>query len=136
MIPFLVNQCTAYIWSDVDVGSACRAYEFAKLFDEHGLMNKCLQVFNLYKLQLYNLVFLNYFILNEIIPPFFPIGTIACTGAFSSFNLCLQPLQCQNTCNILLYNYPTNESAVLPFFCCPLSALHDFSGHLHVILSL
>uniref|UniRef100_A0A0A9ZGH6 BTB/POZ domain-containing protein 6 n=1 Tax=Lygus hesperus TaxID=30085 RepID=A0A0A9ZGH6_LYGHE len=41
MMPYLLKNCTAYIWQDVNVSNACRGYEFAKLFDQHNLMEKC-----------------------------------------------------------------------------------------------
>ncbi|CAL4062311.1 unnamed protein product, partial [Meganyctiphanes norvegica] len=44
MIPPLVKQCTAYIWSDIHYGNVCRAYEFDRLFEEPELMDKCLQI--------------------------------------------------------------------------------------------
>lgn len=44
MIPPLVKQCTGYIWSDIHYGNVCRAYEFARLFEEPELMDKCLQI--------------------------------------------------------------------------------------------
>ncbi|KAG8297227.1 hypothetical protein J6590_038831 [Homalodisca vitripennis] len=43
MLPFLVNQCMSYIWKDVKYPMACRAYEFAKLFDEAHLMIRCME---------------------------------------------------------------------------------------------
>ncbi|XP_026674928.1 BTB/POZ domain-containing protein 6-B-like isoform X2 [Ceratina calcarata] len=44
MLPALVKECTRYLWSDVSPEKACRAYEFAKLFEEPVLMEKCLQI--------------------------------------------------------------------------------------------
>ncbi|CAL7945976.1 unnamed protein product [Xylocopa violacea] len=44
MLPSLVEECTKYLWSDVSPKKACRAYEFAKLFEEPVLMEKCLQI--------------------------------------------------------------------------------------------
>ncbi|XP_046676066.1 BTB/POZ domain-containing protein 6-B-like isoform X2 [Homalodisca vitripennis] len=44
MLPFLVNQCMSYIWKDVKYPMACRAYEFAKLFDEAHLMIRCMEI--------------------------------------------------------------------------------------------
>lgn len=44
MLPHLVEECTKYIWSDLYPRNACRAYEFAKLFEEPILMEKCLQI--------------------------------------------------------------------------------------------
>lgn len=44
MLPHLVEKCTKYLWSDLTPKNACRAYEFAKLFEEPSLMEKCLQV--------------------------------------------------------------------------------------------
>ena len=45
MLPALVEECTKYLWRDLYPRNACRAYEFAKLFDEPVLMDKSLQVF-------------------------------------------------------------------------------------------
>jgi hypothetical protein len=39
-----VGECTNYLWQDLFPKNACRAYEFAKLFEEPVLMDKCLQV--------------------------------------------------------------------------------------------
>lgn len=44
MLPFLVEECTKFLWSDLSLKKACRAYEFAKLFEEPVLMEKCLQI--------------------------------------------------------------------------------------------
>ena len=44
MLPFLVEECTKYLWSDVSPKKACRAYEFAKLFEEPVLLEKCLSI--------------------------------------------------------------------------------------------
>ena len=44
MLPALVEECTKYLWMDLYPRNACRAYEFAKLFDEQVLMEKGLQV--------------------------------------------------------------------------------------------
>ncbi|EZA57597.1 hypothetical protein DMN91_002406 [Ooceraea biroi] len=44
MLPTLVEECTKYLWSDLSPKKACRAYEFAKLFEEPVLMEKCLQI--------------------------------------------------------------------------------------------
>ncbi|CAK1549587.1 unnamed protein product [Leptosia nina] len=44
MLPHLVKECTRYLWSDLYPRNACRAYEFARLFDENVLMEKCLQI--------------------------------------------------------------------------------------------
>ncbi|XP_071634206.1 BTB/POZ domain-containing protein 2 isoform X3 [Temnothorax longispinosus] len=44
MLPSLVEECTKYLWSDLSPKKACRAYEFAKLFEEPVLMDKCLQI--------------------------------------------------------------------------------------------
>ncbi|XP_023247125.1 BTB/POZ domain-containing protein 6-like isoform X2 [Copidosoma floridanum] len=44
MLPFLVKECTEYLWSDLSPKKACRAYEFAKLFEEPVLMDKCLHI--------------------------------------------------------------------------------------------
>lgn len=45
MLPQLVRQCTQFIWKDLSPSNACRAYEFAKLFDVPFLKDKCIQVF-------------------------------------------------------------------------------------------
>lgn len=44
MLPYLVEECTKYLWSDLSPKKACRAYEFAKLFEEPVLLEKCLQI--------------------------------------------------------------------------------------------
>ncbi|KAJ8686524.1 hypothetical protein QAD02_022318 [Eretmocerus hayati] len=44
MLPYLVEECTKFLWSDLTTKKACRAYEFAKLFEEPVLMDKCLQI--------------------------------------------------------------------------------------------
>ncbi|XP_034951671.1 uncharacterized protein [Chelonus insularis] len=44
MLPYLVEECTKYLWSDLSPNKACRAYEFAKLFEEPVLMEKCLNI--------------------------------------------------------------------------------------------
>lgn len=48
MLPHLVKECTRYLWSDLYPRNACRAYEFARLFEENVLMEKCLQVYFTY----------------------------------------------------------------------------------------
>lgn len=44
MLPFVTEQCTKYLWSDLCSKNACRAYEFAKLFEEPTLQERCLQI--------------------------------------------------------------------------------------------
>lgn len=44
MLPYLVKECTKFLWSDLTSNKACRAYEFAKLFEEPVLMEKCLSI--------------------------------------------------------------------------------------------
>jgi BTB And C-terminal Kelch len=44
MLPFVVDQCTQYLWSDLSAKNACRAYEFARLFEEPTLQERCLQI--------------------------------------------------------------------------------------------
>ncbi|XP_041988028.1 uncharacterized protein LOC121739601 [Aricia agestis] len=44
MLPHLVKECTRYLWSDLYPRNACRAYEFANLFEENNLMEKCIQI--------------------------------------------------------------------------------------------
>ncbi|XP_045604998.1 BTB/POZ domain-containing protein 3-like [Procambarus clarkii] len=44
MIPSLVEQCTQFIWQDLHPGNVCRAYEFARLFEESSLLEKCVQI--------------------------------------------------------------------------------------------
>lgn len=43
-LPFVVDNCTKFLWSDLCPKNACRAYEFAKLFEEPSLQEKCLQI--------------------------------------------------------------------------------------------
>jgi hypothetical protein len=45
MLPYVVDQCTKFLWSDLCPKNACRAYEFAKLFEEPSLQEKCEQIF-------------------------------------------------------------------------------------------
>lgn len=44
MLPYVVDQCTQYLWSDLSAKNACRAYEFARLFEEPSLQERCLQI--------------------------------------------------------------------------------------------
>ncbi|KAJ0181566.1 hypothetical protein K1T71_002288 [Dendrolimus kikuchii] len=44
MLPHLVKECTKYLWLDLYPKNVCRAYEFACLFEETGLMNRCIQI--------------------------------------------------------------------------------------------
>lgn len=44
MLPFLVEDCTRYLWADLSPKKTSRAFEFAKLFEEPVLMDKCLQM--------------------------------------------------------------------------------------------
>jgi len=44
MLPHLVKACTDHIWGDIRADNACRAYEFAKLFEEHVLLAASLKV--------------------------------------------------------------------------------------------
>ncbi|CAB3231509.1 unnamed protein product [Arctia plantaginis] len=47
MLPHLVKECTRYLWSDLYPRNACRAYEFARLFEENVLMDKCIQIISM-----------------------------------------------------------------------------------------
>lgn len=40
----VVQKCTEYLWSDLNAKNVCRAFEFAKLFEEPALAERCLQV--------------------------------------------------------------------------------------------
>ncbi|GLG95093.1 BTB/POZ domain-containing protein 6-A [Gryllus bimaculatus] len=44
MLPHLVEECTRFLWNDLFPKNACRAYEFARLFEEPVLMEKCLKI--------------------------------------------------------------------------------------------
>jgi len=44
MLPALVEECTKYLWRDLYPRNACRAYEFAKLFEEPVLLDKSMQM--------------------------------------------------------------------------------------------
>lgn len=44
MLPYVVEQCTQYLWSDLSEKNVCRAYEFANLFEEPRLAERCLQI--------------------------------------------------------------------------------------------
>lgn len=44
MLPTVVQKCTEFLWSDLNAKNVCRAFEFAKLFEEPDLAERCLQV--------------------------------------------------------------------------------------------
>ncbi|XP_017042160.1 uncharacterized protein LOC108088724 [Drosophila ficusphila] len=44
MLPHVVTRCTHFLWSDLSPKNACRAYEFAKLFDEPRLMQSSMDL--------------------------------------------------------------------------------------------
>ncbi|KAF0298472.1 BTB/POZ domain-containing protein 2 [Amphibalanus amphitrite] len=44
MLPHLVEHCTKFLWKDLEPHNVCRAYEFAKLFEEPVLMEKCMKI--------------------------------------------------------------------------------------------
>ena len=44
MLPDLVEECTQFLWRDVNHKNACRALEFARLFEEPVLLEKALHV--------------------------------------------------------------------------------------------
>lgn len=44
MLPVVVQRCTEFLWSDLNSKNVCRAFEFAKLFEEPALAERCLQV--------------------------------------------------------------------------------------------
>ncbi|XP_067205755.1 BTB/POZ domain-containing protein 6-B-like isoform X2 [Linepithema humile] len=44
MLPSLVEECIKYLSSHLSAKNACKAYEIAKLFEESGLLDKCLQI--------------------------------------------------------------------------------------------
>lgn len=44
MLPVVVQRCTEFLWSDLNAKNVCRAFEFAKLFEEPALAERCLQV--------------------------------------------------------------------------------------------
>ncbi|XP_055692411.1 BTB/POZ domain-containing protein 6-B-like [Lutzomyia longipalpis] len=44
MLPYVVEQCTKFLWSDLQPSNVCRAYEFARLFEENQLMMTCLEM--------------------------------------------------------------------------------------------
>lgn len=44
MLPDLVEECTKYLWRDLYPRNACRALEFAKLFEEPVLLEKAIQI--------------------------------------------------------------------------------------------
>lgn len=46
MLPVVVQKCTEFLWSDLNSRNVCRAFEFAKLFEEPALAERCLQVMN------------------------------------------------------------------------------------------
>lgn len=44
ILPHVVEKCTMYLWTDLSAKNVCRAYEFANLFEEPNLSERCLQV--------------------------------------------------------------------------------------------
>ena len=46
MFPDLLEECTEYLWRDINTRNACRALEFASLFEEPALEEKALHVIN------------------------------------------------------------------------------------------
>ena len=44
LLPALVEECTKFLWRDLYPRNACRALEFAKLFEEPQLMEKSMQI--------------------------------------------------------------------------------------------
>lgn len=54
MLPHLVKECTRYLWSDLYPRNACRAYEFARLFEENVLMEKCIQIISTNTMEVLN----------------------------------------------------------------------------------
>jgi len=44
MLPYVVDQCTRFLWSDLQAKNACRAYEFSMLFEEQELKERSLQI--------------------------------------------------------------------------------------------
>lgn len=44
MLPVVVQKCTEFLWADLSAKNVCRAFEFAKLFEEPELAERCLQV--------------------------------------------------------------------------------------------
>lgn len=44
MLPYVVERCTQFLWSDLSAKNVCRAYEFALLFEEPSLAERCLQI--------------------------------------------------------------------------------------------
>uniref|UniRef100_A0A1A9Z5U1 BTB domain-containing protein n=1 Tax=Glossina pallidipes TaxID=7398 RepID=A0A1A9Z5U1_GLOPL len=44
MLPHVVEQCTQFLWSDLSPRNACRAYEFAKLFEEPRLVQRSMEL--------------------------------------------------------------------------------------------
>ncbi|XP_055389899.1 uncharacterized protein LOC129618896 [Condylostylus longicornis] len=44
ILPHVVKQCTSYLFQDLNPTNVCRAYEFAKLFEEPSLKHRCLQI--------------------------------------------------------------------------------------------
>lgn len=44
MLPHVVAKCTQFLWTDLSAKNVCRAFEFANLFEEPRLAERCLQV--------------------------------------------------------------------------------------------
>lgn len=48
MLPHVVQNCSQYLWDKVSPQNACRAYEFAKLFEEKHLLETSKKVCKIY----------------------------------------------------------------------------------------
>lgn len=44
MLPILIDKCSIYLQSQLKPDNVCQLYEFAKLYEEKTLLNKCLTV--------------------------------------------------------------------------------------------
>lgn len=44
MLPHLLKNCMEFIWKDIDCHTALRAYEFAKLFEDPGILDKSMKI--------------------------------------------------------------------------------------------
>lgn len=62
MLPHLLKNCMEFIWKDVDCDTVIRAYEFAKLFDDPGILDKSMKV-RFANLNISKLIFCIYIIL-------------------------------------------------------------------------
>lgn len=64
MLPHLLKNCMEFIWKDIDCHTALRAYEFAKLFEDPGILDKSMKVSKFAYFHIANSITLEYKIWN------------------------------------------------------------------------